>query len=238
MAKILLLSDLHGNRTATEKMAEEIREIAPDRVIFLGDAVGKGPSSDFTCDWVRENCDTVIGGNWDYGIGTQIFPADSFFWNQLGPERLKWLSKLPREAELRLSGLTFRLVHGRPTLPLIQGGDPDETLVQLFTLPDGKTYDGAIFGDSHRPFFRTLGGAYIINTGSVGNNLGGFPHAFAILLEGKEECTKRSAIRVTVINVPYDRSEEMRIAAAKNELPKQDAYLKEIETGHYGRKMQ
>ena len=235
MAKILLLSDLHGNRTATEKMAEEIRKIAPDRVIFLGDAVGKGPSSDFTCDWVRENCDTVIGGNWDYGIGTQIFPADSFFWNQLGPERLKWLSELPREAELRLSGLTFRLVHGRPTLPLIQGGDPDETLVQLFTLPDGKTYDGAIFGDSHRPFFRTLGGAYVINTGSVGSNLGGIPRAHAILLEGDTGTEKKTSFRCTVISTPYDNEAEVEIARRVPELPKQEAYIRETLTGHYSR---
>lgn len=235
MAKILLLSDLHGNRTATEKMAEEIRDIAPDRLIFLGDAVGKGPSSDFTCDWVRENCDTVIGGNWDYGIGAQIFPADGFFWNQLGPERLKWLSELPRETELRLSGLTFRLVHGRPALPLIQGGDPDEILTQLFTLPDGKTYDGAIFGDSHRPFFRTVGGAYIINSGSVGSNLGGIPRAHAILLEGDTETEKKASFRCTVISVVYDNEAEAEIARKVPDLPKQAAYIRETLTGHYSR---
>lgn len=235
MARILLLSDLHGNRTATEKMAEEIRQIAPDRLIFLGDAVGKGPCSDFTCDWVRENCDTVIGGNWDYGVGGKIFAPDGFFWDQLGEERLKWLRELPREGELRLSGLTFRLVHGRPVHPLMQAGDPDETLVPLFTLPNGKTYDGAIFGDSHRPFFRTVGGAYIINSGSVGSNLGGIPRAHAILLEGDTEAKEKTSFRCTVISTVYDNEAEAEIARRVPELPKQAAYIREVLTGHYSR---
>ena len=56
MAKIILLADLHGNMPATLAMEKEINRIEPDEIWFLGDAVGKGPESDQTCDWVRIHC--------------------------------------------------------------------------------------------------------------------------------------------------------------------------------------
>ena len=104
---------------AARALENVIHEISPDDIWFLGDAVGKGPQSDETCDWVREHCRHFIGGNWDYGIADKAFPADEYFWNQLGPERMQWLSALPSEAELMLSGIRFRLFHGRPVTPLL-----------------------------------------------------------------------------------------------------------------------
>ena len=45
MSKIIVLADLHGNMTAVSAMEKEIAGIAPDRIWFLGDAVGKGARS-------------------------------------------------------------------------------------------------------------------------------------------------------------------------------------------------
>ena len=50
MEKIIFLADLHGNMTATLAMEQQIEQIHPDEVWFLGDAVGKGPENDTTCD--------------------------------------------------------------------------------------------------------------------------------------------------------------------------------------------
>ena len=67
MQKILFLADLHGNMPATLALEKEIEKIKPDDIWFLGDAVGKGPESDKTLDWVRKNCNHFIAGNWDLG---------------------------------------------------------------------------------------------------------------------------------------------------------------------------
>ena len=56
--KVVLLADLHGNMTATRAMEQELDRIGPDDVWFLGDAVGKGPESDQTCDWARTTAAT------------------------------------------------------------------------------------------------------------------------------------------------------------------------------------
>ena len=68
MSKILFLADLHGNMPATLALEKEIEKIKPDLIWFLGDAIGKGPESDKTCDWVREHCDKHLSGNWDLFI--------------------------------------------------------------------------------------------------------------------------------------------------------------------------
>ena len=107
--RILFLADLHGNMVATEAMEKMIRFLAPDDIWFLGDAVGKGPQSRETCDWVRANCRHFIGGNWDYGIGGREFSEDGYFWDQLGEERMAWLNSLPLEDELTVCGQRFRL---------------------------------------------------------------------------------------------------------------------------------
>ena len=62
MKKIAMLGDLHGNLTATLAMEKALKDYHVDEIWFLGDAVGKGPQSRETCDWVRANCTRFVGG--------------------------------------------------------------------------------------------------------------------------------------------------------------------------------
>jgi len=224
--RILLLGDLHGNRPATQALDEALKAIPRDVTWFLGDAVGKGPSSVFTCDWVREHCDHWIGGNWDYGIGGQEFPEDGYYWNQLGPERMAWLNGLPREAELTLAGMRFRLFHGRPVTELLQGDTPNADLAAVLSTETG-TFGGAVFADSHRPFVRTVRGGYVCNTGSVGNSMG-MPRVHCLLLED-------APLRMTVLSIPYDNEAAAEDARRDPDLPHRDAWIREVLTGRYSR---
>ncbi len=229
--RIILLGDLHGNRPATLAMEAALKDIPADETWFLGDAVGKGPASAFTCDWARAHCGRFIGGNWDYGIGGKEFPEDGYYWDQLGPERMEWLRTLPREAELTLSGVRFRLFHGRPVTPLLMADSPREDMEAVFRTGDG-VFGGAIFADSHRPFVRTLNTGYICNTGSVGNSLG-VPKAHCLILEGGERAD--TPLRMTVLSVPYDNEAAAAEARRDPGLPHRDAWIREVTTGIYSR---
>ena len=82
--KIVFLADLHGNMVATEAMERELDRIKPDDIWFLGDAVGKGPESDKTCDWARNHCNHWIAGNWDQAMDK--FPDyNAFYTFKSGP---------------------------------------------------------------------------------------------------------------------------------------------------------
>lgn len=230
--RILFLADLHGNMVAAQAMESVIRDLSPDDIWFLGDAVGKGPQSAETCDWVREHCRHFIGGNWDYGIGGREFPADAYYWDQLGPERMQWLNALPREAELTFSGIRFRLFHGRPVTGLLQSDSDKQLLEAVFRTPSGS-FGGAIFADSHRPFFRTFSCGYLMNTGSVGNSMG-VPNAHALLLEGTPGEEKKPLLS-TILCVPYDNEAAAEIARRDPGLPRKEAYIREVLTGIYSR---
>ena len=216
--------------TATLAMDRVIRSLAPDDIWFLGDCVGKGPRNDETCDYVRSVCRHWIGGNWDYGIGFREFPADAFFWDQLGEERLAWLRGLPQEDEIQAEGLRIRLFHGRPVTPLLTVEMNASQLIPLFSTDRG-VFDGVIFADSHRPFVRTLSCGYLANTGSVGNSMG-VPRAHALILE---TFPLSRALSLQVLSVPYDNEAEAALARATPDLPHGDAYIREVLTGIYSR---
>jgi predicted phosphodiesterase len=229
--KIVLLADLHGNMVATEAMERELERIRPDDIWFLGDAVGKGPESDKTCDWARTHCNHWIAGNWDLVL--RMYPEmNEFYVKQVGNERLDWLESLPQEDELEISGFRFRLVHGRFLDPLYLSFDPDEKIREGFKFKDGRPdANGLICADSHRPFVRPLVGGYAINTGSVGNNLS-LPRAHAVLLEGE---AGPAPLNITILSVPYDNRKAVERAELYPDMPKKEAFQQEVTTGHYSR---
>ena len=229
--KIVLLADLHGNMVATRAMEKELDRIRPDDIWFLGDAIGKGPESDKTCDWVRNHCRHWIAGNWDRAM--RMYPEyNAFYVRQIGQERLDWLDSLPLEDELEIGGIRFRLVHGRFLDPLYLSFDPDEKLREGFRFHDGRPEaNGLICADSHRPFVRPLEGGYALNTGSVGDNLS-LPRAHALLLEGEKE---RGPLSITILSVPYDNRKAAERADLFPDLPLREAYRREVLTGVYSR---
>lgn len=233
MSKIVLLADLHGNMIATLAVEKELERIEPDEIWFLGDAVGKGPENDKTCDWVRKHCQYHIGGNWDYGMCDERIASRDYYVKQLGKERLEWLRNLPGELELTVSGICFRVLHGRPVTTILQGYDSDESLNTAFTVGN-KTYGGVLCADSHRPFIRLTNKGYAVNTGSVGNSIG-LPYAHALLLEGEKNSSIPAPIRITTLSIPYDNEAAAQIARESEGLPNADAYIREVLTGIYSR---
>lgn len=230
--KIALVADIHGNVPALEAMDDYLRTLQPDEIWFLGDAVGKGPGNAETCDWVMNRCAKALGGNWDYGIGCRQFPQDHYYWNQLGEKRMDFLGTLPTELTLTMSGIRFRLFHGRPVTKLITV-DGEKQLLESCFQTAAETFGGVICADSHRPFFRTMRPGYLMNTGSVGNSLG-VTRAHGLLLEGEMGDTP-APFQVTVLSVPYDQARAIRLAETDKGLPFAEAYINEIRTGSYSR---
>ena len=232
--EIALVADLHGNWPATQAVEADIRSRGIRRIWCLGDVVGKGPSSPETFDWAMENCEIILLGNWDEGIGNKQFPKDEFYYRQLGEERMRILPTFPVEHTCWVSGRKMRLLHGRPTMPEPLYVHSEYEVLEPYFAPD---YDVVGYADVHRQGMRVLGfKGLLFNTGSVGNGLGVAMAQYAIL-RGDWNSRELSPLDVTMVTVPYDRQQAIRDAqeAGERGLVNADLFCKEIETGHYAR---
>ncbi len=234
--RIALLADLHGNWPATQALERDLIKRGADKLYCLGDMVGKGPSNDKTYDWAMANCDLVLGGNWDYGIGRKQFAPDAFYWNQLGPARLSALAALPLEKTITLSGRRIRLFHGRPIMNELLTIASDAALIDpFFTNAEGERCDVIGFADAHRQMMRTMNPGLFFNCGSVGNAMGNPLVCYAIL-EGEPD-DPAAALDIRLVTLPYDRAQAVRDAEKTPELPRVECFIREVQTGIYSRSM-
>lgn len=230
---IAMVADLHGNLPAVEALDADIRRRGIRRIFCLGDMVGKGPSSAETLDWALDNCEVLLRGNWDEGIGMKQFPRDEFYYRQLGERRMKILCDLPLEHHTLLSGRKTRLFHGRPVMdkPLFLHDDGEE--LERFFAPD---FEVVGYADVHRQGLRVVRWSGVMfNTGSVGNGMGLNMVQYAIVHCGD---TRDDPLDVTLVTLPYDNERALEDArkAEKAGLENAPAYLREIATGRYSRK--
>lgn len=226
--KIALIADLHGNFTATLALEAALQRIHADKLICLGDIVGKGPSSDRCFDWAIANCDVIIGGNWDYGIGEKKFPRDGFYWEQLGKNRLLRLRSLPKEYTLEHGHNRLRCIHGRPIMDKLMGSKTENKDFERLLRTNEKHYNLLAYGDIHRQLLRTVQGGQIINCGSVGNPLGVGNVSFATL-----ELHEDNSYAVCFHSIPYDRQTAIDEAKAQQGLSFLSEYLHEITHAEY-----
>ena len=228
--KIALIADLHGNMTAVRRLEEDLNRRSPDRLYCLGDLVGKGPNSDQTFDWAIHNCDLILRGNWDEGVGSRSFCNDTFYHEQLGQNRLDKLLQFPLEEHFTLSGKRIRLIHGRPVMPDVLFIHHPESVLAPYFAPDFSVVG---YADCHRQGLRTLDAGLVFNTGSVGNSMG-VTHIQYAMLEGSLE-DENAPLDFTFVNLPYNNKAAVEETRKQTGMKYPDAFIHEVTTGVYSR---
>ena len=86
-----------------------------ERIICLGDLVGKGPHSSEAIEIIRKECEVVVMGNWDDFI-TKLTEFEALKWHQkqLSEEQNDYLRRLPFSIEFYMSGKLIRMFHASP----------------------------------------------------------------------------------------------------------------------------
>jgi predicted phosphodiesterase len=236
--RILLLSDIHANLEALEACLEA----APpyDSVVNLGDIVGYGASPNEVIERSMSLGEVFIRGNHDKAVSGAMDLADfnpmaalAAHWtrNQLTPENLEWLRKLPR-GPLQVPGIPgVQFVHGSPVDEdeyVVVAEDAIEPLIKSAAMITfyGHTHMQGAFSlrgasaDSVRPVYQTVGRVescefplkegtrYMLNPGSVGQPRDGdWRAAFAVY-----DSERRI---LTYYRVPYDlKTAQERIFSA------------------------
>lgn len=175
--RIAVVADIHGNVRALRAVMDDLKQVAPDRVINLGDTVSGPLEAAETADVLISLAWTTIRGNHDRWLleksEAEMGRSDQAAYAELKNHHKAWLSSLEESAEVE--GLIF--CHGTP--------DSDTTYLTETVEPDGhvrvatraevtRRLAGAhpplvLCGHSH--IVRTVGledGRMVVNPGSVG----------------------------------------------------------------------
>ncbi len=133
-----------------------------DTPLVFGGDVAWGPLPVETVDRIRSLNALAIRGNADRDLD------DDWIEQQLGPERLDWLTTLPEQLELDVDGLGRVLFcHGSPRSDeeMLLATTPDQRLAEILA---GVEADVVVCGHTHMQFDRTVGSKRVVNAGSVG----------------------------------------------------------------------
>jgi putative phosphoesterase len=200
--KIAIVSDIHGNLEALNRVLEYIRENDIEEIYCLGDVVGYGPNPNECVELIRENCKAVLMGNHDYAaIGLanieyfNEYAKISTYWTQdiLSDENLEYLKSLP----FTYTHDKFHLVHASPKNP----SNWDYVLSVNDAKQQLKEFEGNIcfIGHSHVPvifsnsdyyrkknFLFTDDQKYLVNVGSTGQPRDGDPRTCFVIYDDEQ----------------------------------------------------
>ncbi|PEA82221.1 metallophosphoesterase family protein [Bacillus pseudomycoides] len=241
MDKIAVISDIHGNIPALEAVLEDIKLRGIERIMCLGDLVGKGPHSSEAIEVIRKECEHVVMGNWDDFI-TRPSEFETLQWHQkqLSEEQLNYLRELPFSIEFIMSGKLIRMFHASPRslYERVQPGAPSEQRISLFENSDlteniegEREPDVVCYGDIHQAYVQNFRGKTLCNAGSVGNPLE-ITQASYLIFEGVYGQKEAASFSIQLVRVPYDIELAIRLAR-EEEMPEIDAYIQELTTAKY-----
>lgn len=202
--KLVLLSDIHSNLQALEKVLTQPFVRSADKVICLGDQVGYGANPVEVTARIRALASTVILGNHDEACIkpelTAYFSRDAMLaaqWTRgnLSVETLEWLGTLPRI--VREGDLT--LVHADPQDPA--GYDYILYAAQAQSRLHGPAKEIVFYGHTHwMGIFPAQGlsiypnpgetyrldpamGPHLVNIGSIGQPRDGDPRSGCVTFD-------------------------------------------------------
>ena len=130
MARIALISDIHGNGEALRAVLNDIHQIGHDTIVCLGDVVEGGPKNDWVCDTLRKNGITCILGNHDEDHDVVLSQINE-----------QWLASLPEQITEDLTVFT----HESPAVPPRKIADSYEA----WRVFDETPFTRVFVGDSH-----------------------------------------------------------------------------------------
>jgi putative phosphoesterase len=231
--RVAVVADIHGNVRALRAVMEDLKEVAPDRVINLGDTVSGPLEAAETADVLISLAWTTVRGNHDRQLldrpEEKMGASDRAAFSELKSHHKSWLNAL--EETVDFEGLIF--CHGTPDNDLVylaETVEPDgrvrlSTRAEVMRRLSGVQAPIVLCGHSH--LVRTVAldhGRLVINPGSVGlpaytdvepvrhSMEMGAPHArYAVLQRNKSSDPWGITFRV----VAYDWDGAAARAAAK-----------------------
>jgi len=182
-----LISDIHSNLLALERVLEDIEKEGVDLLVCAGDLVGYGPFPNEVIKEMRDRDAICIAGNHDRAVinlepeGMNPHAATAMWWTakRLGEGELDYLRKLKARSTLNLSGVVAGLFHGSPR-------NDDEYIYEegaTTELLELAKADIIISGHTHVPYIKRTQMGVLVNPGAIGQPRDGDPRASYVIYE-------------------------------------------------------
>ncbi|MFV2143275.1 metallophosphoesterase family protein [Isoptericola sp. G70] len=238
--RIAIISDVHGNLTALDTVLADVAARGIERIVNLGDDVGKGPRGRAVVDRTTQVCEVNVRGNWDDflpQIPDDGAPEMVWWRDEVGADRLAAIRRRPLCHDLRLSGRRIRLFHASAASvhTRVHFHHTPEEFAGMFAATEltgpGPEPDMVGYGDVHDAYVETDRGRTLFNVGSVGNALDEPSAAYAIL-EGVPDTVYPAPFGLQLVRLPYDVDAELAAARAAD-MPQYAAWEQELRTAVY-----
>lgn len=229
--KIAVLSDIHGNQYALEKVLSAAKKEKIEKLLILGDIVGYYYHPDKVLAQLKEWDFRLIKGNHEEllrslisgkinesTISTKYGNGLNKAIERLSQEDIDFLINAPEMLNLKIDHINILMCHGSPWQSdyYLYPDTPQEVLAKC----EISETDIVLTGHSHYSFIYNAGKSLLVGVGSVGQNrsMGGFA-SWAII--NTTNCS------VQLKSTPYDVNQLLA------EIEKNDpelAYIKNILT--------
>lgn len=219
--KIAIISDIHGNIIALERVFKDIKENGIEQIYCLGDLVDYAPWDNEVIACIRDKNIPCIMGNHDERIAFDqavtsfdYLTQDENNWRTqavayakrtITADNKRWLGELPFQMELtyQLSGGYRRilLVHATPdsNKAYIYEKDSKSDLIAYL---DKQAADAIVMGHTHLPYVQQVSGKLIVNSGAVGRSREEDRTASYVILE---ICATGVLAEIRRLNYPIEK---------------------------------
>ena len=189
--KIAVISDVHGNKSALDKVLDDIKQKKADKIYCLGDIAMGGYDPNYTIDKLCElknkmNDDfEIIQGNTDKLIVDyndtlyeKMLKANPLMAQALNldvkiidDDKKRLLSNLNIDKILTVNGVKIHLVHGSPRKQ-DENIFPDTPSSEVEKMVETSPADVILCGHTHIPCgFSLNSGKTVVNAGSIGRSM-------------------------------------------------------------------
>ncbi len=211
--KFALISDIHGNLEALQKVLRDIETQGVEKIHFLGDVVGYGCNPNECVKLVNQHCDIKLLGNHDYAA-MGLESTSSF--NQIAQTSMQWTqSNLKKKSleiladfEMQSKFLDYNLVHAAPGRPEDWNYilNKEQASEEFENFPESICFvghshlptifiqdaDGMISQSSRQKMQFSKDKRYIVNVGSVGQPRDNDPRSCYLIVNHEAgECEYR-----------------------------------------------
>lgn len=226
MKRIAIISDIHANLPALEKVLDDIHSnFKADQIYCLGDLTDGAPWTNEVIDLIRRLDIPTIMGNHDERIAFdyEVFPLKKHTLEEqiaraetihqtkqmISETNRKYLSKLKPYIKFSYAGISFLLVHGSPKSneEYIYESHDTESIIGMF---ESNQADVIVCGHTHLSFIKEVYSndlpKLFINAGSVGRSKehNGGKAVYLQLTINEDGCTFDEKVKITLRKIDYD----------------------------------